>query len=120
MIKLILNNLITRAYAQVPPPLPGGGGAAGQPPSAWAGVGSLNELLGRILSFVFGLAGAIFVIMIIVGGLQYLTSAGNEEAAGKAKKLMTYAVIGIVITVAAWGISDLILKLVGGEATWFQ
>ncbi len=80
----------------------------------------LRPTVAGIFNFVFGAAGAIFVIMIIVGGLQYLTSAGNEEAATKAKKIMTYAVVGIVITVAAWGISDLILRLLGGRADWLS
>lgn len=82
---------------------------------------SVQNMVGRILDFVFGAAGAIFVIMIIAGGIQYLTSAGNEEASTKAKKLMTYAVIGIVITVGAWALSEWILTGIGvQEMKWFN
>jgi cytochrome bd-type quinol oxidase subunit 2 len=102
---LALSQIVQKTHAQ--------GGFADFP-----GRGTLNITIQNILNLVFGLAGAIFVIMIIVGGLQYLTSAGNEEAAGKAKKLMTYAVIGIVIIAAAWAIADVILGLIGGKAEW--
>jgi hypothetical protein len=82
---------------------------------------SVQELVGKILDWVFGVAGAIFVIMIIVGGLQYLTAAGNEEASGKAKKIITYAVIGIAITVGAWAISEFILTGIGvTDMQWFN
>ena len=80
----------------------------------------LRPTVAGIFNFVFGAAGAIFVIMIIVGGLQYLTSAGNEETATKAKKIMTYAVAGIVITVGAWAISELLLSVIGGQTNWFK
>ena len=80
---------------------------------------NFKELLAnRILPFVFGAAGTIFVIMFIVGGIQYLTSAGNEESSTKAKKLLIDAVIGIVIVVAAWALADWILRGIGGQANF--
>ena len=74
----------------------------------------LKEHLIKIFSFVFGAAGAIFVVMFIVGGIQYLTSAGNEEAATKAKKLLINAVIGIIIIVCAYAGAAWILTSIGG------
>ena len=44
-----------------------------------------------------------------------MTSAGNEETATKAKKLLLDAVIGIVIVVSAWAISTWILGGIGGS-----
>ncbi len=111
---MIINNIqifICKVYAT--------SGAGDMGGSNWSKI-PLNELVGKILDFVFGAAGAIFVIMIIVGGLQYLTSAGNEETATKAKKIMTYAVAGIVITVGAWAISELLLSVIGGQTNWFK
>jgi hypothetical protein len=42
--------------------------------------------------------------MIIIGGFQWLTSAGNEEKVEKAKKTISSAVIGIIIVILAWAI----------------
>ncbi len=88
------------------------------PGNLFTQVGSFKSWITNILTFIFGAAGAIFVIMIIVGGVQYLTSAGNEENATKAKKLITDAVIGIVIVVSAWAIADWVLKGIGGYANF--
>lgn len=81
------------------------------------GVDFAGENLGVIISFVFdfiiAIAGGIFVIMLLVGGVIYLTGAGNEEQTGKGKKMMIDAVVGIFIVLAAWGIGTYILRSFG-------
>jgi len=79
---------------------------------------NLKTLIDKILTFAFGAAGAIFVVMFLIGGVQYMTSAGNEEAATKAKKLLMDAVIGLVIILASWAISGWILSSLGGTANF--
>ena len=80
---------------------------------------NLQDLLDKkILPFAFGAVGAIFVILFLVGGVQYLTSAGNEEASTKAKKLLTDAMIGLVIVLASWAVANWILNGLGGEANF--
>jgi hypothetical protein len=53
-----------------------------------------------ILFFV----GAIAIIMIIVGGLRYVVSAGNAAAVNDAKNTILYAVVGLLIAVSALAI----------------
>ncbi|MEX2014567.1 MAG: pilin [Candidatus Saccharimonadales bacterium] len=52
----------------------------------------------NILSLVVGIAA---VIGIIVAGVKYLTSASNPEEANKARELVIYAVIGLILAVVA-------------------
>jgi hypothetical protein len=54
-----------------------------------------------------GLAGSIAVIMVMYGGYRYLISGENQE---EAKKTITYALIGLVVTLSAWIIVDLVLQ----------
>mgnify|MGYP001564177478 CR=1 FL=1 len=61
------------------------------------GEGDLKSLLNTILSYFLGFLGFICVIMVIYGGVLYVTSAGNEENVGKAKKILLYAGIGVVL-----------------------
>lgn len=75
----------------------------------------LKAKLVVIFNFIFGVAGAIFVVVVIAGGLMYLTSGGSEEQATKAKKALLNGVIGIVLTVGAYAISSWILQGLGGE-----
>lgn len=74
----------------------------------------LGGIVKKILNFVFIAACSAFVIMFIIGGVQYLTSAGNEEASTKAKKILTDALIGIIITIASYAIAVWIITQIGG------
>lgn len=47
-------------------------------------------------------AGLIFLVILVIGGIMYITAAGNEEASTKAKKLLVDAIIGIVVVGIAW------------------
>jgi len=67
-----------------------------------------------IIPAVSAIIGSLSVIMIIIAGILYLTSAGSPEKIGTAKKALTYAIIGIVIAIAASGIVDIIKNTVGG------
>lgn len=71
----------------------------------------------QIVSIIFNLviygSGIAFLILFLIGGLQYLTSTGNEDQAGKAKKLLLDAVIGLIIVLSAWAAGTFILGRFG-------
>jgi ABC-type Fe3+ transport system permease subunit len=62
---------------------------------------TLNDTVATVINLLSIAAGIIAVIMIIVGGLRFTTSAGNPEAAKGARNTLTYAVIGLVIVALA-------------------
>lgn len=66
--------------------------------------------IGAIIRWVLGIAGAIFVAMIVYGGIQYLTVGTSEKNVEKAKTTITYAVIGMVIIAGAWLIADFVIS----------
>jgi len=66
-------------------------------------------LVKTIADFITGLVVVIGTIMIIIGGIQYITSAGNEEKARRAKNTVLYTIIGIAIAVSV----DFIVGLLG-------
>lgn len=47
------------------------------------------------------IAGIISVIMIIIGGLKYITSSGDAQAVASAKRTLIYAIVGLVIVAFA-------------------
>ena len=61
------------------------------------------------MSRLFTWAGIIAVIMIVFGGIQYTTSNGNPASAQKAKQTITYAAIGLAISVFAVAIVNLVV-----------
>ncbi|MEK7461357.1 MAG: hypothetical protein AAB647_04065, partial [Patescibacteria group bacterium] len=71
-------------------------------------VPDINTFVSKLYSFGISLAAVVFVIMFLIGGLQYLTTAGNEESTGKAKRLMVDAIIGLVLVLGAYAIAKFI------------
>lgn len=59
-----------------------------------------NDLIGairRVLTYLLLLAGLIAVIYLIYGGVQYITSAGDQAKADGAKKTILYALVGLIV-----------------------
>ena len=69
-----------------------------------------RTLVLTIISYFLGFLGLLATIMVIYGGMQYVTSAGNDEAVGKAKKIILYAVIGIIVILLSFVIVNAVLS----------
>jgi cytochrome bd-type quinol oxidase subunit 2 len=75
---------------------------------------AVSSLVTRLTQIVIGVAGIVAVVMIILGGVLYLTSGGNEERRGNAKKTLTAAIVGLIITISAYSIVYIFTNLLGG------
>ena len=95
---LLTTNLAIAASTWGPPPKPGG------VPTDLEG-GLMN-----LINWILGFVSMISVLMIIYGGVQYLTSAGDESKAESGKKTITYAFIGLIICALAYGIIEVIVS----------
>lgn len=73
------------------------------------GEGDLKSLVNTILSYFLGFLGFVCVIMVIYGGILYVVSAGNEENVNKAKKILLYAAVGIIIIMISFALVSTIL-----------
>jgi hypothetical protein len=72
----------------------------------------LQNLLGTVINIFSIVVGVIAVIMIIVGGLRYITSGGDSGKVTSAKTTIIYALIGLVVVAFA----QLIVHYVLGQA----
>lgn len=68
-------------------------------PSNLFGANSIFVTITNILLFIIG---AIAVIMLIIGGVRYVVSAGDQNAVTSAKNTILYAIIGIVVAFLAY------------------
>lgn len=66
------------------------------------------------ISWAFWLLAAIAVIMIIVGGIKYVTSQGNQQQLQSAKSTILYAVVGLLVAIAARAIVQLVVDSLYG------
>ncbi len=71
-----------------------------------------TALIKTVINWLLGIALAIAVLFLIVGGFWYITSAGNEETAEKGKGTVINAIIGIVIIILSWVIINVVATLV--------
>ena len=63
---------------------------------------SLATVIGRVIGAVLGLVGVLLLVMMIYGGILYMSSGGNEDQISTAKKVLSYAVLGIIIVSLAF------------------
>ncbi len=68
------------------------------------GSAGLEQTVINIVQWVLGLLGLVAVIMILIGGFQWMTAGGNEEKVASAKKIISAAVIGLIVVLLAWAI----------------
>ncbi len=68
--------------------------------------------VGLILGIFFSIIGLIFLVLIILSGVKWMTAQGNSGRVDQAKDTITKAITGLVITLASYGITMFILNFV--------
>jgi len=65
---------------------------------------SFTELIRDIIDWLVAIGIGVAVIMIIYSGLLFMTAAGDEEKVTKAKKALTWSLIGLAVLIMgkAW------------------
>lgn len=69
----------------------------------------LNILLGKIVASVLVILGSITLLVFVIGGFLWLTSAGNPEKIKLGTNTMLYAVIGLFVIFGSYAILNMIL-----------
>ncbi|PJA92486.1 MAG: hypothetical protein CO133_02940, partial [Candidatus Komeilibacteria bacterium CG_4_9_14_3_um_filter_37_5] len=72
----------------------------------------IRELVGSIVQIGLGLIGALFLILVIISGIQWMTAGGNTDKINKARQRLINSVIGLGIVLVAWVIVYTILDLI--------
>jgi hypothetical protein len=74
--------------------------------------GKINSIVKTVIDLFSLIVGIVSVIMIIVGGLKYITSGGDSGNVTGAKNTILYAVIGLVVVALAQFIVRFVLSKV--------
>lgn len=64
-----------------------------------------NSVLNGVLNTIYVAAGIIAVVAIILGGYRYVVSSGDATSITKAKNMILYAVIGLIVIIAAFAVT---------------
>lgn len=64
----------------------------------------------NIINATLGILGIIMVCIVLYAGFTWMTSGGDNEKVASAKRMLTNAVIGLVIILSAWGITTFVIN----------
>lgn len=99
---------------------PGGGGGSNSFPiakyfSPTRAFGTFGDLATVILTILTSAAGVIAVFFIIIAGIKFVTASGDEKKLASAASMITYAIIGLVVTALAFVILQVVQYLLGAK-----
>lgn len=72
----------------------------------------VNDIVNYLINLVLYASGSIAVLMIVIGGVMYVTSLGDSEKAEKAKKIIQYALIGLFTVILAYAAVTNVISLI--------
>lgn len=84
------------------------------------GTGLQSDLgisIGTVIKGILSLVGTIFLVLTIYAGILWMTAQGNEQQVTKAKGIITTAVIGLFVVMAAYAITDFITSRIADTTT---
>ena len=85
------------------------------PAGPYGDVTSFGTLASDIVLILTGVAFAISIIFIIIAGIKIVTASGDEKKLASAQSTLTYAIIGLVLTILAFVIVRLVQYFIGAN-----
>ncbi len=73
------------------------------------GTTDLYTIVGRIINVVLGFLGIVLLFYFIYGGFRWMTAGGDDKQVTEAKTMIRNAVIGLVIIMASYALSNFVL-----------
>lgn len=85
-----------------------------------AKISDLQGVFTNFISYALGFAGIVLFVMLIIGGVKYITSGGDPKSTEGAKNTITYALLGLGLILVAFLILQLIKAITGANVTEFR
>jgi hypothetical protein len=73
---------------------------------------SLSQNIGLVVNIVLSIIGVLFTILTVYAGYTWMIARGEETKIDKAKKIITASIIGLIITLGAYSITNFIIPRV--------
>jgi hypothetical protein len=78
------------------------------------GTQDVRTTIANIIRVALGILGIVVTLIIIAGGFRWMTAGGNEEAVATAKKMISSAIIGLLIIIIAYAITNWVFSVILG------
>ncbi|MFH1840544.1 MAG: hypothetical protein ABH807_00060 [Candidatus Shapirobacteria bacterium] len=91
------------------------GGTLDKMPSSVSGFwkGPLDTLFGNLATTALTAAVILALMLALYGAIRWVTSAGDKEGLATAQKIITAAIVGLVIAFSVWGVFSLVRGFFG-------
>ena len=94
-----------------------GQSAAALQTSGYSSSSSIGSIVAIVIKAFLGLLGIIFIVLLVLAGYNWMTAAGDEQKVTKAKDTIRTAIIGLVIIMAAWGLTSFVMGAIYDATT---
>ncbi|MFH1766522.1 MAG: hypothetical protein ABH826_00295 [Patescibacteria group bacterium] len=75
---------------------------------------SIAVFLGTyIIGPALGILGVVFLLLMFYSGVLWMTGGGNDAQITKAKSILTNSIIGLVLIVASYAVSQFLVNILG-------
>ena len=71
---------------------------------------NVESVVATVINTILYVVGILAVVMVIFGGVQYTTSAGEQAKVTKAKNTILYGLIGLVVAILAYAIVNFVVS----------
>lgn len=75
-------------------------------------VSQVGVIIQAISTFLASIIGAISVVMILYAGFKFVTAGDNEDEVGKARKIITYGIVGLLVTAVAYYVPGIVESII--------
>jgi heme/copper-type cytochrome/quinol oxidase subunit 4 len=76
---------------------------------------SIDNIASIIITTILSLLGVLFLALMVYGGFLWMSDRGNSDQVGRAQKLMTAAIIGLIIVLGSYAISYFVLDSISTQ-----
>jgi len=76
--------------------------------------GCIPQIIGQVVSALLGLFGALFLILIMYGGVQYMFAGGDPGKVKSATQTLRNAVLGMLVVTASYAIATYVITSIAG------
>lgn len=84
-----------------------------QPPRGGWNLGDILDILDEVANWMYVIGFAVALIVVIIGGIGYMTAGGNEDKQKSAKKTIITGLIGAAIILLAGVVLDTVAGFLG-------
>lgn len=68
-----------------------------------------SDILAGGLNLIYFITGVVAVIVLIIAGIMYVASNGDQNSIERAKNMVLYSVVGLIVIVLAFAITQIVI-----------